>query len=440
MATRSITGTASGITTASVSVSLPAGQVSGIISTQTVIRLSAVVSIPPALGPRSGLTRLSGNAKIEIRTVIGATAVGDVWSDVACQVVSASATWGTSKSRGILSQGDPGTLQIDVYDPDRLLDPTNTSSPYYGILRPWLWVRLVFDNGTKRIVIKSGYVDSISHSISSQTGSIVANDWISLLANTGYPNAYVTGDLSQYSTLHTFASGILAQAITSANKVRIPITVEAEPSPKIAIHPYAPSNSPGSLGPAVWSQITDRAIAQLQFAYMDANNVIRFRDATYGHQPGISLGVSGPLPLDFVSAIDAHGIVNDVWVMYANTAQANWGGFNDESMLSVFQWGVKSWTSPPIPAKNPGLYDQNEYAALVRGSENQPSFEAQPLRIWPASVAELEQLVTLEAMQTVVMQFDSVSPQINLVGRSIGEAINIDADGWSVEMSTWIPR
>jgi hypothetical protein len=449
LATRNVTGTASGVTVFSATVPLPHGFVIGTAVGATDFRISAVIAIPPALPARVGLQRLVGNAKVEIRTHIGTGGADvDVWTDIACQVVSARSSWGTQKSVGILSQANPGTLELEIYDPDRLLDPSNSAGPYYGILLPWLWVRLVFDNGVKRIVIKSGYADSITHTISTKMGSIRINDWLTLLANMGYPNEFLAQDtLLQYSTLHTFTTGILSAAWsptfvlgggTAGSPVSLPVTVEAETTP-IPIDVYTHTISLGQVGPAVWGWITERSIAALYYAYMDAANVIHFRDSTYGHQPGIALGVSGPLPLDLITQIDASGVSNSIYVVVGSAA-AVWGGFDNESKRSAFQWGVKQYTSPRIPPKPPGLYTANEWAVLVRNDRNQPAFEALPVRIWPASVAEFEQLLGLEAMQLVVMQFDSVTPPISIYGRAIGQVVNVDDDGWSVELSTWIPR
>lgn len=448
MAAKNLSATSDGVTTIAITVNPPHGFFSGTIDGSTSIVL-VIANIPAPLPARVGLQRLSGNAKVEIRTHIGTGGADvDLWTDIACQVVSARSSWGTQKSAGILSQADPGTLELEIYDPDRLLDPTNTASPYYLMLRPWLWIRLVFDNGVKRIVIKSGYVDSLVHTVSTKMGSIRANDWITLLANAGYPNEFLAQDtLLQYSTLHTFAVGILNAAWSptfvvgggsGGSPVSLPVTVETETTP-VPIDVYTHTVSLGSVGPAVWSWITERSIAALYYAYMDAANVIHFRDSTYGHQPGIALGVSGPLPLDFIGAIDAQGVANSVYVVVGNAA-AVWAGYDDQSKRSVFQWGVKQYTSPRIPAKPPGLYSAQEWGKLVRDDRNQPAFQALPVRIWPASVAEFEKLLGIEGMQLILMQFDSVTPQISLFGRAIGQVVNVDDDGWSVELSTWIPR
>jgi hypothetical protein len=434
LATRNASGTSSSVTSITVNVPLPAGQVSGTVISSTTVRLSAIVSIPPALPVRQGLQRLKGSAKVEIRKSIGP----DIWVDVACQVVSARATWGSNKSRGILSQADAGTLELELYDPDRILDPTNTASQFYGILRPGTWIRLVFDNGGTRFVIRSGYIDSLTHTVSTKTGNIRANDWVSLLSNFGFPNEFLGwNNEAQYTTLHGFAAGIIQQAWNSsfAAGFKPPVTIETDAGVVI----YARSNSytPGSIGPSVWDQISNHALSQLYFGWLDTNDVIRFRDSTYGHQPGISLGVSGPLPLDFIAAIDAGGIYNSIYVPLAGD-NAQWTGFDAESAKSVFQWGTKRYTSPPIPSN--GRFTQVQYGQAIWQDRNQPAFEALPVRIWPASISEFQQLISLEAMQLVVMQFDSVTPAINLVGRSIGEVINVDSDGWSVELSTWIPR
>jgi hypothetical protein len=287
-------------------------------------------------------------------------------------------------------------------------------------------------------LIRSGYVDSLAHTVSTKLGRIRANDWLSLLANFPYPNEFVyVPPNPRIDSLHAFASDLIADAWKYPGVVP-PITVETY-TPAILVYVPAGNYMPGSLGPNVMSHIASKATSVLHYMWLDRNNVLRFRDATYGHTPGIALGVSGPLPLDFVGSVDTSGIYNSIYVAEEEHG-ATWSGFDSETVRSIFMWGTKRWTSPPIPRKSSGgKYSLLEYATLVWQDRSQPSFEALPVRIWPASASELETLVALEAMQTVVMQFDAVTPAINLVGRLLGEVVNVDPDGWSVELATWIP-
>jgi hypothetical protein len=50
----------------------------------------------------------------------------------------------------------------------------------------------------------------------------------------------------------------------------------------------------------------------------------------------------------------------------------------------------------------------------------------------------LRSLIGVQGMNSVIMQFDSVSPAISLLARAIGARVSVDSDGWAVELFTWL--
>jgi hypothetical protein len=401
------------------------------ITAATQFDVLANVSDLQPLPPRFGLQRLAGGAVIEIRTVIGANPSLDTWADIACEVVSARTIWGAVKSAGYLTQAEGGFLELEIYDPNRLLDPSNIASPYYAVLKPGLWIRFYYVESGIRTLIKWARVDSIGHTITTAMGRISAHDWVSVLSNNPYPSLARSGDTSQWSTLHTFATGILALAWQPIGTFApmMPVTVEYEASP-IAIKGV----TQGFPGPDVWTQITDHAIATFNYAWIDPSNVMHFAPLSYTSGGQIIIGVAGSIPLEFISQSDAANIFNNISVNYNNTGAQAWA-FDEASQLT---WGVKQFTSPPTPPKPPGLYDAREWAEKFLADRAQPAMDALPLRIWPTSPNELRSLIGVQGMNSVIMQFDSVSPAISLLARAIGARVSVDSDGWAVELFTWL--
>ena len=400
------------------------------ITAATQFDVLANVSDLQPLPPRQGSQRLVGGAVIEIRTAIGPP---DTWVDIACEVVSARAIWGAVKSSGYLTQAEGGFLELEIYDPNRLLDPSNKSSPYYAVLKPGLWIRFYYDGDGSRTLIKWARVDSIAHTITTGVGRISAHDWVAVLSNNPFPSFARYQDTALLgSTLHTFAKGILDAAWqpVGAILVPMPVIVETEPPTTIAIKPI----TQGTPGPDVWSQITDHALATFNYAWIDPRNVMHFAPLSYTSGGQIIIGVAGPMPLEFISQSDAAGIYNTISVNYNNNGPV-FSAFDEVSQLT---WGAKQFTSPPIPPKPPGLYTAVEWGEKFRDERSQPAMDALPLRIWPTSPNELKSLIAVQGMNSVIMQFDSVTPPISLVARAIGARVDVDSDGWSVELFTWL--
>ena len=271
-------------------------------------------------------------------------------------------------------------------------------------------------------------------------GRIAAHDWVSVLSRTPFPNQRAYSKL-QYSTLHTFATGILADAFTYAPMpVIMPVTVEAEPAPAIAVWMRsisgADSTQPGQSLGSVWDLIWKHATATFCYAWIGPDNVMHFRSLLMCSGSQIGIGTLGPMPLEFISQSDAGSVINNVWVNYNGAAPVE-TGFDD---ISIFTFGQHRFTSAPIPAKPPGLYTAVEYGNKVLADRKDPAFNALPLRIWPTSPAELKSLIAVQGMNSVVMQFDTVTPTMTLFGLAIGAAFSVDPDGWGVELFTWLTR
>jgi len=385
--------------------------------------------------------RLAGGAIVEIRTATGP----DVWAAVECQVIEASASWGTGRSLGVLSQAEGGTIELTLYDPDRLLDPVNRAGPFFALLRPGLWVRLSYSDGVTTTLIRIGRVDSIVHDEREHTGRLRAHDFIGFLSAWQIDNPLIAAPAAVFH-LHELATQLIGIVNSGAPAYGvpppIPVTVETSHGPDLGVGgvPVVKIHSipiPSGTGPTIWAHLTAAAQSQLYYAYIGPDGVLHFRDALVADLPGVTLGTGGICGvLGFVGHVDADGIVNYVDSPYANSSGGVTQGIEWDN-ASVFEHGLKSFTCARIvPYGSLRTFPHGNWYQEILFDRKQPSLEALPLEIWPETPAELRALIGVEGMDKVTMLLDVPSPAVALVGRAIGGVIGVTAEGWRAELVT----
>ena len=67
------------------------------------------------------------------------------WHDLTCDTTSCSWSWGAPEALGPLTECEGGTLRVSLYDPNRVYDPNNPSSPLLGVLKVGLGFRVMVD-------------------------------------------------------------------------------------------------------------------------------------------------------------------------------------------------------------------------------------------------------------------------------------------------------
>lgn len=81
------------------------------------------------------------------------------WQEIDCEVGEASARWGASQEAGVLSIAEAGELDVGTIDPDRILDPINADSPYFGAVVPGTPIRLVGTVAAAGSIVNPGFED-----------------------------------------------------------------------------------------------------------------------------------------------------------------------------------------------------------------------------------------------------------------------------------------
>jgi hypothetical protein len=231
---------------------------------------------------------------------------GDVWTDtataapawrsVACQVSAFSSSWGADQATGVLAQSAAGVLTLKTYDPDRLLDPSNTASPLFRETRIGTPIRVTLAPAG---VLGYGYLDEIDFRYEDSAGSITAADDISKLAQ-----ANTAPDFWQpANSLRALA----VAAIASAGQ-----TVPVGPAPAAGDPVVAFRETRDQ---PVWALIRDAAQDALCLAWMDDQTsppTLRFSPYGYPTDQGLRLG-DGGIPLAALAAVGSgSGAINVV--------------------------------------------------------------------------------------------------------------------------------
>lgn len=392
----------------------------------------AGIAPPP---PRMGLSRLTGGAIVELREGYYGS-----WFPVTCQILSAKTLWGSAQTEGLLTNAKGGLVECETYDPDRTLDPSNRAGPHYGKLKPGLWIKLSYYDGVTTTVVGQGRVDSIEYRMTDSSGRIRANDWVSWFSNFQFPNDIV-GTLTNWTSYNT-ARGFAKAVIDRINLVtggapdyfNVPVTVEPEGIP-IYITPEEYPFILAQPGPPLWQQFIDMTEASMFYAYIDRGNVLRFRSllSSYGYGE-INLDITGPQVIDFVSQINAAGILNYI----VNKDKSNYV----QNRASVDNWGERQFQMVRhFPGANPAPWSptsEQQWLDLVLADRSEPSLDVMPLQVWPSTPAELKAIINLQALDLVRMVFDVPTPPVVVAGRLMGGAISVSDAGWSAELVCWV--
>lgn len=102
----------------------------------------------------------------------------DAWSEVTCELLGGAWGWGASAPLGPLTETEAGRMRLTFLDPDRLYDPSNTASPYVGVLHVGLPIRVLVDGSPAW----TGVLDEWSHDQGALTSLLQAIDPIGALA------------------------------------------------------------------------------------------------------------------------------------------------------------------------------------------------------------------------------------------------------------------
>lgn len=260
------------------------------------------------------------------------TWAGYVWLEVGCQVLEAVSRWGTGQEAGVLTLASAGELDLSTYDPDRLLDPINDRSPYFGALTPGRPVRINALLPAGQSVAGSGFIDSAEYDLASATGRIRAVDGVAMLAMAQLP-----AGVTLPATLRA-----RVRAIVAAVALGELVTVEAD-TPEMGSDPPVAAWDSTKAGNA-WAAITAAATDALVYVWVDPSSVLRFAD--FGAFPAAPFAIgcppAAPPVADYRATIMATSGLVAYWRLgeASGVAAADETGVNPAAYRGTVTYGV----------------------------------------------------------------------------------------------------
>ena len=328
------------------------------------------------------------------------------WISVSCQVLEVQYSWGASRALGLLSQAQGGTMQIRTYDPDRVLDPANQSSPVALDLFPGGYLRVTYQSSVLAIAV----IDTIEYSTATKEGMLGGTDPVGVLSNISLEGP----PANPPATLRAFARFLVTAAALKY--------VTVEPDPPEGDPPIGePVDTP--LGTyKIWDAIAQASIDALNFAWVGSDLVMRFRSHGDPVDRGLQIGLDGIAPLELVTSSTADGIINDVISKDISGPQTTYR-VSDAASIARFGRHTLDRTTRKVP-------NHIVWADRVLADRSRASLEYLPASIVPTTPAQLAQLVSMQGIELVRVRLDEVTPQLNVDMRSIGLQMAVDAEGW----------
>ena len=340
------------------------------------------------------------------------------WATVTCQVRGLTWVDGADRVEGVMSSAAGGSWTLELYDPDREMDPTNP----YGYLGRWVqpgqYIKVGFTGGD----IGIGIIDELQYEPRTTIARLRGTDPVGLMATVEVDRPPVG-----VNTLRALARWVLnemgAEYLTVEDDppagdepIGAPDDAEATPSDKFR----------------AWELITTAAQDVLNFAWVDRELVVRFRAHDDATDPSIDLGCTGIPLLGVAVASTGADIVNDV----AAKDLAGGGTVTAEDAASKRRYGTRSIdrTTRKVP-------DAQAWADAVVEDRAWSSLEWLPLQAWPTAadgLAQLEGIWGADMMRRVRIRGDVTDPDIFADGRLLGRRVEVSPDGWNVSVLAYI--
>lgn len=318
------------------------------------------------------------------------------WQDVTPQSVDAYVRWGShSPERGILTETEAATWIVNTYDPERLLDPGNTDSPYATDLRAGLPIR-IRHRGT---IVRQGVAESIAFYHRDTVGGIRVTDLISLMSRTPVPEDSVLAD-----TLRARARDAIAAA-------GLRVTVEGDP----------PGGDP-ALAPrlegdrSVWRHIADAAEQVLHIAYVDRIGTLKFRAWSAPYDRG--RGVDETQLVDLGAVVETRGLYS---VVSARELAGEGGDLIERRLTPTPRYGSVAYV------RDDATPDAGAWADAVLADRSLQTVTWIPGMIYPLDADAVEYFATMEAIERFQVVHSGASPLVGITGIVVGGSFRVTA-------------
>lgn len=324
------------------------------------------------------------------------------WVDVTPMSMSVSWQWGvTDASRGILSIPDAASVSIEFLDDDRVLDPANAESPYFGDIVPFLPVRINHDGYT----IKTGVAESIGHEWNEPQGFdfgyMRVTDNIARMAQGHPPDDTDLGD-----TLYTRARAALDAAGLSDIQI-VPALLGVDP----ALVPWVTGTDQ-----SVWEWVIDAARQVLYIPYIDRHNQLGFRP--------------------YASPLNRLGYVDDTELVSLQSIVTYQGNYSIVKVLDADGVTLVTREVTPKPVYGARVYDDRAtkptpdsttWAETVLNDRSLTSLRWVPGEAYPTVSTRTRALAQVEGVEQISVTNNSTAPDVAVDGVVLGGTIRLEA-------------
>lgn len=314
------------------------------------------------------------------------------WQDITDIGVSVDIRWGTTNpDAGILADQAAADWSVELFDPDRKVDPANPDSPYYPDIVPGLPIRL----SHRGVVVHTGQAETIIRRYSEGMASIRATDNIAMMSRAKVPEDVTLADTMKARAREAIAAGGLDIATPSnPNDYAIPAQVPGDRS--------------------VWYWVSEAARDRHVIAYIDRDNALRWRAYSVPLRRGRV--ISDPELVDLQVRADDADRLSVVACLDEDGVTVE-----ERALTPTPRWGKRRY-SRDIPTT-----DADSWAAAVLADRAQSALRWQPGEIRPLTADAVESLATLEVNEEV--RLESSTSGAAFYARVLGGRIRVTHDG-----------
>lgn len=338
------------------------------------------------------------------------------WQDVTPQSMTAEISWGADYAEGVLTSPAAGQWAINTYDPQRILDPSNSSSPYVSVLRPGNPVRIVYREGANTHTVRVGLIDEISYNISTNIGRLRGTDLLQLLARARLP----AGQVGVPTTLRAAAAELIKRVSLTTK-----ITVDT-----------AGTDPPVGAIEADEAPVLDHIAIfarDAQYAFwLDRDGIMRFRSFGDPIDNGVQLGGLGGIAMESLSTDASLAGIYTSASVYDTTAPTVKITKTDGAAQAIFG-DIALLRERPVPGAS-------AWATNLLNDRAGASLQYTPGILRIQTKEQLLSILQLEMVEIVTIAVDSAVPPINIPARCLGVKLTADTvAGWAAEILSYIP-
>jgi PKD repeat protein len=334
----------------------------------------------------------------------------DSWQNVTPESTDVTIIWGSQRPElGILSTPDAASWGIGFFDPLRLLDPANPTSPYFGDIVPGLPVRITH----RGWVVKQGVLESAGHNFdlnsfqSHHAGYFRVTDSQSLMARAKVPSDT------------TLADDLIGRARDAIAAAGLTITVRTHVESPGGIEHALVAWEAGTDW-SVWQWISDAAAQVLHIPFINRTGELEFREwakpRDFGKGRDVGKSLASPNLVGLGSVIFVNGTYSVVTVLDEDGVTVRTAEITPKPYYGAVTYDGRL----TLPTPN-----AQDWAQTVLDDRAVAGLRWVPGEVFPLTANDVRYFAEIEPVERVSIDYPEASPQISATGIVVGGQIVI---------------